>query len=67
MYARALHLAGAHKPALHLYPFGNHGFGVCAEFAPRGGFQECCEWPLHAQRFLQNLDLAPGWPDTLPS
>lgn len=45
--------------ALHLYPTGGHGFGLC-QADP--GNKECCEWPLAAQRFLQDRGFAPGWP-----
>ena len=67
LYARTLVEARAPAPTLHLYPHGGHGFGVCSElnparFAAANAFQACCDWPLHAQRFLQELDLAPGWP-----
>lgn len=64
VYTRALHLAGVPPGSLHMYPSGGHGFGVCAEVDPTGGFLQCCEWPFHAQRFLQNLGFAPGWPQT---
>ena len=66
MYARALHLAGAGKPVVHLYPFGGHGFGVCAQLDPVGGFQQCCDWVAAFQRFMQNWGFAPGWPSGLP-
>jgi len=62
VYARALALAGAPAGVVHLYPNGGHGFGVCAELDPVGGFEMCCEWPAHALRFLQRLGFAPGWP-----
>ena len=62
VYAHLLHVSGAPRPAVHLYPFGGHGFGVCAELNPVGGFEMCCEWPSHALRFLQSLGFAPGWP-----
>ena len=62
LYVKKLHLAGAPKGSLHLYPSGGHGFGVCAELNPVGGFLQCCEFPLHALRFLQNNGMAPGWP-----
>jgi acetyl esterase/lipase len=67
MYARALLLAGAPKGSVHMYPKGGHGFGVCAEFNPVGGFELCCEWPAHALRFLQGLGAAPGWPGNITS
>jgi acetyl esterase/lipase len=67
LYARTLVEAGAPSPTVHLYPRGGHGFGICSEvnparFAPVNAFQACCDWPSHAQRFLQELDYAPGWP-----
>ena len=65
VYARQLHLTGAPKPVVHLYPAGGHGFGVCAELNPVGGFEMCCEWPSHALRFLQFWGLAPGWPSNI--
>ena len=65
VYAHQLHVAGAPHPAVHLYPKGGHGFGVCAELDPVGGFEMCCEWPSHALRFLQSLGFAPGWPSNI--
>jgi len=62
MYAKTMHLAGAATPALHMYPFGGHGFGVCAELDPVGGFEMFCEWPSHALRYLQYIGMAPSWP-----
>lgn len=67
LYARTLLESGAPVPTVHLYPHGGHGFGLCSElnparFAAKDAFQACCDWPNHAQRFLQELDLAPGWP-----
>ena len=44
VYARARVAAGAPPGVLHLYPHGGHGFGVCAELDPVGGFEMCCEW-----------------------
>jgi len=64
-YARALALAGAPQGAVHLYPRGGHGFGLCANWEPVGGFEPCCEWPLAAQRFLQYIGCAPGWPQNI--
>ncbi len=61
-YARALALAGAPPGAVHLFSKGGHGFGLCANWQPIGGFEACCEWPLAAQRFLQFYGWAPGWP-----
>lgn len=65
MYSRALALAGAPPGVVHLYPNGGHGFGVCAELNPIGGFELCCEWTEHALRFLQRMDFAPGWPSNI--
>ena len=62
---RALKLAGAPTGAVHLYPTGGHGFGLCANWQPVGGFQACCEWPLSAQRFLQQHGWALGWPTNI--
>ena len=49
------------KPAstLHVYPTGGHGFGLCQASA---AYHQCCDWPLHAQRFLQALGAAPHLP-----
>ena len=51
------------KPAsaLHLYPTGGHGFGLCQASTTN---KECCEWPLAAQRFMQDHGFAPNWPVT---
>jgi acetyl esterase/lipase len=64
-YARALALAGAPTGAVHLYPKGGHGFGLCANWPPVGGFEPCCEWPTAAQRFLQYYGWASGWPGNI--
>ena len=55
--------------ALHVYPRGGHGFGLCQSGneavdagQPLGGFDACCDWPLHAQRFLQLAGMAPHIP-----
>ena len=32
-------LAGAAPGAVHMYPKGGHGFGVCAQLDPVGGFE----------------------------
>ena len=70
-YARQLTLsassaADAAPPStLHLYTRGGHGFGLCQdgkEATPAGGFAECCDWTLAAQRWLQEIGAAPGWP-----
>lgn len=63
-YYSALRDASAPASALHVYPKGGHGFGLCQNFpgevSPR--FEECCDWPLAALRFLQDHRIAPGWP-----
>jgi len=58
------------QSALHLYPKGGHGFGMCQGEEPAAGstagtYEECCDWPLAAQRFMQVssiLDTAPPAP-----
>jgi acetyl esterase/lipase len=64
LYARTLLTSKAPPPTLHLYPRGGQGFGVCSEVNtdPEQAFNACCDWPAAAQRFLQQLGLAPGWP-----
>lgn len=52
----------APSSALHLFPTGGHGFGLCQAMTSN---KECCEWPLAAQRFMQDGGFAPNWP-TLP-
>ena len=42
---------------MHLYPTGGHGFALCQQFAK---FEEVCDWPKAAQRFLQGHGFAPG-------
>ena len=61
-YYRLKRSAGR-KPAsaLHLYPTGGHGFGLCQGSTT---YQQCCDWPLHAQRFLQALGFAPHLPSS---
>lgn len=49
----------APSSALHLFPTGGHGFGLCQAMTSN---KECCEWPLAAQRFLQDGGFAPHWP-----
>merc|ERR1712157_274258 len=62
------------SPTLHMYPKGGHGFGICQDFHHQWSrrFQECCEWPLHALRFMQDNGFLPGFPldpsyDSTPS
>lgn len=49
------------KPAsaLHIFPTGGHGFGLCQSSTV---YHQCCDWPLNAQRFLQALGFAPRLP-----
>ena len=47
--------------ALHLYPTGGHGFGLCQGSTI---YHQCCDWPLQAQRFLQALGMAPHLPSS---
>lgn len=68
VYARQLLESGAPLGALHLYPKGGHGFGLCSELNPApalSSFLQCCDWILHAQRFLQDRGFAPGFPTTV--
>jgi len=68
LYARELLESGAPLGALHLYPAGGHGFGLCSELNPAPNasrFLQCCDWPEHAQRFLQDRGFAPGFPTTV--
>ena len=64
LYARTLLRSKAPPATLHLYPRGGHGFGVCSEANtdPEQRYEACCDWPAAAQRFLQQLGMAPGWP-----
>lgn len=64
VYTRQLLESRAPKSALHLYPEGGHGFGVCSELNtdPTRRFQECCDWPQAALRFLQDKGFANGYP-----
>lgn len=50
--------AGAPHPTTHIFPKGGHGFGVCA----MNHFEEVCDWPQAAKRFIQDLGNAPGFP-----
>ena len=61
MFYYKLKRSAARKPAsaLHLYPRGGHGFGLCQASTK---FEQCCEWPLAAQRFLQAMGFAPNLP-----
>lgn len=61
MFYYHLKRSAGRKPAsaLHLYPVGGHGFGLCQ---PSPEFMECCDWPLAAQRFLQDRGFAPNAP-----
>merc|ERR1712151_1077851 len=62
-YSRLL-ANGVPSPTLHMYPKGGHGFAVCQGF-PHGSmrsFEECCEWPTHALRFMQDNGFVPGFP-----
>ena len=56
-----LHLmkAGAPMSTTHLFPKGGHGFGLCQGFKT---FQQVCDWPQAARRFLQDIGAAPGFP-----
>jgi len=58
-YNLKLLAAGAPMSSTHLYPTGGHGFGLCQSFKT---FQEVCDWPQAARRFLQDHGAAPGFP-----
>ena len=64
LYAKTLLESHAPLSNLVLYPKGGHGFGLCSELNTDStrSFLQCCDWPNLAQRFLQDLDLAPGFP-----
>ena len=52
----------AASSALHLYPTGGHGFGLCQSST---AWKECCDWPLVAQRFMQDRGFAPNEPSSV--
>jgi len=58
-YFTKLQAVKAAPPALHAFPSGGHGFGLCQTFSQ---YEEVCDWPKVAQRFLQDRGYAPGWP-----
>ena len=58
---KLLSIAGAPTPVIHMYDKGGHGFGLCQGMSK---WLEVCDWPKAAQRFLQDLGMAPGWPAT---
>jgi len=45
--------------SIHLSNSGGHGFGLCQTMKT---WLEICDWPKHAQRFLQDHGFAPGGP-----
>ena len=63
MFYYHLKRAAGRKPssAIHIYPTGGHGFGLCQASTDN---KECCGWPLAAQRFMQDHGFAPNWPAT---
>lgn len=58
-YGRILAESGLPKPTMHVFNSGGHGFGLCQG---RQDNIEVCDWPKALQRFLQDHDLATGWP-----
>ena len=57
-YAQKLLSLGL-TPVVHMYNKGGHGFGLCQG---EKTWLEVCDWPKAAQRFLQDLGAATGWP-----
>ena len=62
VYHAKLQSVGAPASTLFLSPKGGHGFGLCQNGFPE--YEEVCDWPKVAQRFLQSHGLAPGLPAT---
>jgi len=60
-YAQKLLSVLAPKPVVHMYNKGGHGYGLCQGMKE---WLEVCDWPKAAQRFLQDIGMAPGWPST---
>jgi acetyl esterase/lipase len=58
-YAIKLLGAQAPKPTLHLYPKGGHAFGLCQTMK---AFEEVCDWPQAARRWLQDGNFTTGFP-----
>jgi acetyl esterase/lipase len=60
LYASTLIKTLAPLPSLHMYPHGGHGFGLCSELNTDSTrvFEQCCDWPNSAQRFLQDQKFA---------
>ena len=61
---RVLSVGGNPTSSVHVYPHGGHGFGLCQGL---DAWQEMCDWPKAAQRFLQDHGMAPGWPIGVPN
>jgi len=58
-YYQKMLSVGAPQSSLHVFPKGDHGFGLCQTFRT---FQEVCTWPQEARLFMQDHGFAPGWP-----
>eukprot|EP00656_Telonema_subtile_P011369 TRINITY_DN15604_c0_g1_i1.p2 TRINITY_DN15604_c0_g1~~TRINITY_DN15604_c0_g1_i1.p2 ORF type:complete len:122 (-),score=19.41 TRINITY_DN15604_c0_g1_i1:109-474(-) len=58
-YNLKLMAAGAPNPTTHIYPKGGHAFGLCQGVK---SFEQVCDWPLAARRFVQDIGVAPGFP-----
>lgn len=76
-YAQKLLALGVQrKPVIHMYNEGGHGYGYksylaiptvtayCRLCQGLSKWLEVCDWPKVAQRFLQDLGMAPGWPSS---
>jgi len=63
-YAQKLLAIKAPSPSIHTSNKGGHGFGLCQT---ESSWLEICDWPKHAQRFLQDIGAAPGWPEGKPT
>ena len=61
---RVLSVGDNPTSSVHVYPHGGHGFGLCQGL---DAWQEMCDWPKAAQRFLQDHGMAPGWPKGVPN
>ena len=64
-YAQKLKAVGAPTSFVRVSPTGGHGFGLCQNGFSQG-YEEGCDWPKAAQRFLQVHGLAPGVPHVAP-
>ena len=63
VYHAKLSSVGAPGATVLFTPTGGHGFGLCQNGFPV--FEQVCDWPKTAQRFLQSHGFAPGLPQTV--